>query len=135
MRKIIPLLVSILIVTTLYYIKSKLPEVNNWWGIELQFIEKVGTDNLPGVISLCIVTLITIVSLFTVNYSLLQTWFINFFITSFISRLFIGDISVNITSLSWLPIFKLSYLTAILASVIIILSLLLENGSYNEQKA
>lgn len=134
MKKLLPLLTSILVLIIIFYIKRNIPELIEADLLEIKIIDAIGFVNRPGVISLGTLTLFAIFTLFKFRYSSLQIWFIYLFVLSYVSRILVGDFIFNIKSLSWLPVFRLSYLTAILASTIIILSLLLEDRSYNEQE-
>lgn len=134
MKKLLPLFTSIFILIVIFYIKRSMPELIEAGSLEIKVLDAIGFVNKPGVISLGVLTLFAIFTLFKFRYSGLQIWFIYLFVLSYVSRILVGDFMFNIKSLSWLPVFKLSYLTAILASTIIILSLLLEDRSYNEQE-
>lgn len=132
MKKALPLLVIILVIATGILLKRAGINEFQWskFAITFNFTNRVAIDIKH--ISLFVLILFSGIILLRGNFSKMFTVSLWFVLGSILTRILVFDIVVNIKSLSWLPEIHLSYLTVVLASMIIILSLLIDNRSINE---
>lgn len=132
MKKILPLMLIVLVITTGILLKRGGITEFQWASLGIKFPWANRMDLDVKHISLFIAILISGIILLGGSFSKMFSISLWFILGSILTRLLIFDIVVNIKSLSWLPEIHLSYLTVVLASMIIILSLLIDNRSINE---